>query len=248
MTVVRTAKLRLLAHALSLPGAWEDHPWEETVAKVGKKVFVFFGQDSDDLFVGVKLERSLLYARSLPCARKFGYGLDRAGWVALRFTRDDEVPVDAVCEWIDESHDLVAPKSRAARVVRESASGGSMRERSIAQYIAKAGDWRGSAMSDLDAMVRNAAPKASSSIKWAQSVYEQDGPFAYMKLNARHVTFGFWRGGELTDPKGLLEGGGGRMKHVKIKQPADIDRRQFTAWVKQAIKLNAVEGDPTKRR
>ncbi len=131
MTVVRTAKLRLLAHALSLPGAWEDHPWGETVAKVGKKVFVLFGQDSDDLFVGVKLERSLLYARSLPYARKFGYGLDRAGWVALRFTKNADVPVDAIREWIDESHQLVVPKS--VRAIRDRASeGGTVRQQKAA--------------------------------------------------------------------------------------------------------------------
>ena len=33
----------LRAFAFGLPEAWEDHPWGESVAKVGKKVFVFFG-------------------------------------------------------------------------------------------------------------------------------------------------------------------------------------------------------------
>ena len=34
---------KLLRFALALPEAYEDHPWDETVAKVRKKVFVFFG-------------------------------------------------------------------------------------------------------------------------------------------------------------------------------------------------------------
>lgn len=102
-----------MAHALSLPGAWEDHPWAETVAKVGKKVFVFFGRDTPDLFVGVKLRRSLLYAKTLPFAGRFGYGLDDAGWVALKFAKGEDVPVDLLRGWIDESYEAVAPKKRA---------------------------------------------------------------------------------------------------------------------------------------
>lgn len=84
------------------------------MAKVGKKVFVFFGREGPELFVGTKLSRSLLFARSRPFVRTFGYGLDRAGWVAARFKGDDEVPVDLLTEWIDESYESVAPKKAAA--------------------------------------------------------------------------------------------------------------------------------------
>lgn len=114
MAKARTARPRLVAHALALPGAWEDHPWDETVAKVGKKVFVFFGRESDALFVGVKLSRSLPFARTRPFVRRFGYGLDASGWVAARFGKAEDVPLDLLLEWIDESYEAIAPKRLVA--------------------------------------------------------------------------------------------------------------------------------------
>lgn len=54
-------------------------------------------------------------------------------------------------------------------------------------------------------------------------------------------------GADLPDPKGLLEGGGKRMAHVKISGPDDIKKTAFRAFVKAAVKLNQADGDPTKR-
>jgi predicted DNA-binding protein (MmcQ/YjbR family) len=128
VTDLKAARRRLRAHALKHEGAWEDHPWGEDVAKVGKKIFVFFGLDGPELMVGVKLPRSLLYARAQKFVQKFGYGMDKSGWVAARFTKDDEVPAELLRNWIDESYEAVAaaalpkrPTAKAAlrrRVVR----------------------------------------------------------------------------------------------------------------------------------
>jgi hypothetical protein len=121
-------------------------------------------------------------------------------------------------------------------------------EKTIEGYIASKPAPLAEVLTQIDAIVRKAAPKATATIKWAQPVYELNGPFAYMKATAKHVTFGFWRGTELTDPKRLLEGDGERMKHVKVTSPADVRTSQFAAWVKEAVRLNSEKGNPTQRK
>jgi hypothetical protein len=96
-------------------------------------------------------------------------------------------------------------------------------------------------------LIRAAAPEASEAVKWAQPVYEQNGPFAYFRASSKHVTFGFWRGAELDDPNGLLEGTGEQMRHVKRASADGIDREALAAFVRQAVELNRAKGDPTRR-
>ena len=118
----------------------------------------------------------------------------------------------------------------------------------IDAYAKGLDDWRGEVVRELDTLVRRAAPEATGTIKWAQPVYEQNGPFAYVKAFSSAVNFGFWRGTDLTDPEGALEGTGDRMRHVKIRSAEDVDLARFTAWVKEAVALNDTKGDPTKAR
>jgi hypothetical protein len=120
-----------------------------------------------------------------------------------------------------------------------------MAEPTIEAYIAKHEDWRGEAMRALDALVRATVPGVRASIKWAQPVYEAGGPMVFMKAAKKHVTFGFWRGADMADPAGLLEGDGDRMRHVKIRSVALPD---LAPYVAEALRLNADKGDPTKAR
>ena len=121
-----------------------------------------------------------------------------------------------------------------------------MAAESIDAYAKSLDDWRGDVVRELDALVRTAAPGTTGSIKWAQPVYELHGPFAYVKAFTTAVNFGFWRGADLRDPDGALEGTGDRMRHVKIRSAEDVDPTRFTAWVKEAVALNESKGDPTK--
>ena len=120
--------------------------------------------------------------------------------------------------------------------------------KTVDDYIGGLGDWRGDVVAAIRAVVREAAPEARESIKWAQPVYELDGPFAYVKAFPRSVTFGLWRGADIAHPAGLLEGDGDRMRHVKITESSQVRPDVFADWVRQAVALNRSNGDPTKNR
>lgn len=115
MTAHPLAEL-LREFALSLPGAWEDHPWGENVAKVGKKVFVFFGMPEAEHPFGmtVKVPDSYEAAMSLPWAKNPGYRMDRGHWVWLQPPED--APLEMLTEWIVESYRAVAPKRLVAQL------------------------------------------------------------------------------------------------------------------------------------
>ncbi|MFY9587468.1 MAG: MmcQ/YjbR family DNA-binding protein [Actinomycetota bacterium] len=105
---------RVRAFALSLPGAYEDHPWGEDVAKVNKKIFVFLGHEgSSPQGMSVKLPDSQDQALRVPGAEPTGYGLARGGWVNVPFTRKAP-PLDVLRDWVEESYRAVAPKKLVA--------------------------------------------------------------------------------------------------------------------------------------
>lgn len=63
------------------------------------------------------------------------------------------------------------------------------------------------------------------------TVCVQDAPFAYVGLFRAHVNLGFFHGASLPDPKGLLEGSGKYMRHVKLKPGQPIDAPALEALV-----------------
>ena len=124
-----------------------------------------------------------------------------------------------------------------------------MAAKSIDEYVASlGGDWRSETVASLRRIVDAAAPDASSTIKWAQPVWESDGPFAYVKAFGRSVNIGFWRGAELDDPTGILEGEGERMKHLTLREGDAIPADELSALVRQAISLNRELGSPARTR
>lgn len=101
----------LRAAARACPTAWEDTPWGDLVTKTGSgKIFVFWSSGVDHIGLSVKLAASHAATSARPGVTPTGYGLGRSGWLSLRLTAPDAIPVDALIALLHESFRLVAPK------------------------------------------------------------------------------------------------------------------------------------------
>jgi hypothetical protein len=50
-----------------------------------------------------------------------------------------------------------------------------------------------------------------------------DAAFSYVNVFKAHVNVGFFRGAEIADPHGILQGTGKFMRHVKLRPEHDVD-------------------------
>jgi len=71
-----------------------------------------------------------------------------------------------------------------------------------------------------------------------------DTAFAYVNAFKAHVNVGFFRGTELADPNGLLEGTGKFMRHVKLRPEGEVDTTALmklivTAYIDMKERLKA---------
>jgi hypothetical protein len=164
--------------------------------------------------------------------------------VVVNQSRDDPVTCAAMATKKTATEKTATKKSPAKKTAKVSAAKGMPVDAWVAKH---ATGWKADVVARIFELVRGAAPGATASIKWNQPVFESAGPLGFVRVARAHVTLGFWRGGELKDPKGLLEGSGSRMAHVKIREGEALDGKSITAFVKEAVKLNKAKGDPTKR-
>ena len=62
-----------------------------------------------------------------------------------------------------------------------------------------------------------------------------DGIF-HIAVYERGVNLGFNDGATLADPKGILEGQGKHIRHIKIRTPEDLTRPELRVYIKRARK------------
>jgi predicted DNA-binding protein (MmcQ/YjbR family) len=116
MMEAKAAEAELIAYAAAMPGAWEDHPWDHTVLKVGSKIFVFFGGAAsapDVLSVTVNLPISAEMALTLDYVKPAGHGMGKYGWVQVTQRTGDLFDLETIRGWILQSYKAIAPRKIA---------------------------------------------------------------------------------------------------------------------------------------
>jgi len=120
---------------------------------------------------------------------------------------------------------------------------------SFEDYVADQSPRNQAIIRALRRFVKRVEPGLSEAVKWGNGCWiGEGGPVAYVYSDTGYVQFGFFRGSSLSDPKGLLEGKGSYVRHIKVRAPSGIDRPAFTALLHQAARRRpGRRTEPAKR-
>lgn len=115
----------------------------------------------------------------------------------------------------------------------------------IDAYIAKAPEFARPILERLRAAFHAGGPGLRETVKWNMPYFEGNGLVGGMAAFKQHVSLGFWRGKELSDPEGLFRGvGASEMCALKVASLAELpSKKVLVSYVKQAVALDAVGAD-----
>ena len=104
----------------------------------------------------------------------------------------------------------------------------------------------------LRRLMKKTVPGLEESVNpWKMPTFVSNGPMCFFTVGKNHVTFGFLRGTALLEPKGLLEGTGKNLRHVKLRSVEDLERPGLKKLIERSVKLNKQEpseGMRTKKK
>jgi hypothetical protein len=90
-------------------------------------------------------------------------------------------------------------------------------------------------------------PPRSISMMWKLARYAVGGSNVVgIGTFTKHSALFFYRGRELDDRSGLLQGGGKEARFITLRTPADVDRPAVKRLVREAFKLETAAGRGAK--
>lgn len=117
--------------------------------------------------------------------------------------------------------------------------------KTVDSYIQSLSGWQAQVVKELrrDILVAGSVAEA---FKWGHPIYEAGGPVCLIKAYGAHVSFGFWRGGELKLVDDRLEGDRPGMAYIKLQAPGEITPDAVARLITAGVALNRQKGDPLK--
>jgi hypothetical protein len=117
--------------------------------------------------------------------------------------------------------------------------------RLIDARIEELGDWRGSMLSRLRALIKQADPEVIEEWKWrGVPVWSHDGLICTGETYKNVVKLTFLKGASLKDPSGLFNSSleGNVRRAIDFHEGDEIDEDAFRALIRAAVSLNESSG------
>lgn len=168
-----------------------------------------------------------------------GYDLEimRAPLEAPRYVKPLRIGDPVVAWWSADGGE-----ARAARRAGRRGGGGEMADqsRTVDELLAKYSPEVQALTERLRELLRTGAPELTEDAapRLGNIYYRRNGVVAAITPYKSYTSLHFYKGTRLDDPAGVLEGGGGALRHIKVRRPEDVDPDVIVPFLRQAIALN----------
>jgi len=126
--------------------------------------------------------------------------------------------------------------------MKKSGANESQASKLISEKIAALGDWRGTTLSRMRKLIKEADPDVVEEVKWMGTpVWSHDGILCTGETYKDKVKLTFAKGASLQDPAKLFNSSldGNVRRAIDILVDEEVDKSAFKALIRSAIALNS---------
>ena len=107
--------------------------------------------------------------------------------------------------------------------------------------IKELGDWRGTTLAHVRALIKQAVPDVLEEWKWNVPVWSHDGIICTGETYKSAVKLTFIKGASLDDPAGLFNSSleGNTRRAIDIREGEQVDEAAFKTLIRAAAALNS---------
>jgi len=117
---------------------------------------------------------------------------------------------------------------------------GTSPSRMIDERIKELGDWRGTMLARLRALIKEADPEVVEEWKWGGPVWSHDGLICTGETYKSVVKMTFAKGASVDDPSGIFNSSleGNTRRAIDFREGEKIDEKALKALIRAAVALN----------